>query len=43
MDLRRLGEPGALVDFLAAAIKFHHLVLEASGTDTFCALREVIT
>ena len=43
VDLRRLGEAGALVDFLAADIEFHHLILEASGNDMFCALREVIT
>jgi DNA-binding FadR family transcriptional regulator len=43
VDLRRLGEAGELVDFLAADIEFHHLILEASGNDMFCALREVIT
>ncbi|OUD87621.1 HTH-type transcriptional regulator LutR [Clavibacter michiganensis subsp. michiganensis] len=43
VDLRRLGEAGALVDFLAADIEFHHLILQASGNDMFCALREVIT
>lgn len=43
VDLRRLGEAGALVDFLAADIEFHNLNLEASGNDMFCALREVIT
>nr|WP_256998889.1 FCD domain-containing protein [Clavibacter capsici] len=43
VDLRGLGEAGALVDFLAADIEFHHLILEASGNDMFCALREVIT
>ncbi|OUE23664.1 FadR/GntR family transcriptional regulator [Clavibacter michiganensis] len=43
VDLRRLGEAGALVDFLAADIEFHHLILEACGNDMFCALREVIT
>ncbi|WP_437340996.1 FCD domain-containing protein [Clavibacter michiganensis] len=42
MALRRLREAGALVDFLAADIEFHHLILEASGNDMFCALREVI-
>jgi len=43
VDLRRLGEAGALVDFLAADIEFHHLILEASGNDMICALREAIT
>jgi DNA-binding FadR family transcriptional regulator len=43
VDLRRLGEAGALVDFLAVDIEFHHLILEASGNDMFSALREVIT
>jgi DNA-binding FadR family transcriptional regulator len=43
VDLRRLGEAGTLVDFLAVNIEFHRLILEASGNDMFCALREVIT
>jgi DNA-binding FadR family transcriptional regulator len=43
VDLRRLGEAGELVEFLAADIEFHHLILEASGNDMFLALREVIT
>ncbi|WP_254654483.1 FCD domain-containing protein [Clavibacter tessellarius] len=41
--LRRPCEAGALVDFLAADIEFHHLIPEASGHDVFCALREVTT
>lgn len=41
-DLRRLGEAGALLDFLEVDIAFHDLVLEASGNEMFLALREVI-
>ncbi|MGJ1429896.1 FadR/GntR family transcriptional regulator [Clavibacter sepedonicus] len=36
VDLRHL-------DFLAVDIECHHLILEASGNDMFCALREAIT
>ncbi|WP_370532046.1 FadR/GntR family transcriptional regulator [Clavibacter sp. VKM Ac-2872] len=43
VDLRRFGEASVLVDYLAADIEFHHLILVASGIDMFCALREVIT
>jgi DNA-binding GntR family transcriptional regulator len=43
VDLRRLGEAGALVDFLAVEIEFRHLILDASGNDMILALREVIT
>jgi DNA-binding FadR family transcriptional regulator len=43
VDLRRLGEAVKLAEYLAADIEFHHLILEASGNDMFCALREVIT
>jgi DNA-binding FadR family transcriptional regulator len=43
VDLRQLGEAGELVAFRAADIEFHHLILETSGNDMFCALREVIT
>lgn len=41
-DLRRLGEKGALEDFLDADIEFHSLILEASGNEMFTALRQVI-
>ena len=42
-ELRRLGESGELETFLVVDIEFHALILEASGNDMFCALREVIT
>ncbi|MDO4030878.1 FadR/GntR family transcriptional regulator [Clavibacter michiganensis] len=37
------ARPAPSSTFLAADIEFHHLILEASGNDMFCALREVIT
>ncbi|WP_028279983.1 FCD domain-containing protein [Arthrobacter sp. H5] len=41
-QLRRLGEAGALEEFMAVDIEFHALLLAASGNEMFSALDQVV-